>query len=146
MKEMTKVATEAKPRSRYAELKRMLEERRREIQAEVQGKMRDVRSEGAWGGKQVIPRAWVEKSFSRQVRRGSGADEFYGYLFWGNEFQLGGKAEEVFYATGNGGNKVFVFKHQPLVIVVTATAYGQWYMHQQVGSMMERYILPALSP
>lgn len=38
-------------RSRYSELKRMLEERRREIQAEVQGKMRDVRAEGAWGGK-----------------------------------------------------------------------------------------------
>ena len=39
-------------RSRYSDLKRMLLERRREIQAEVQGKMRDVRSEGTWGGKQ----------------------------------------------------------------------------------------------
>ena len=39
------------PRSRYAELKKMLEERRREIQAEVQGKMRDVRAERTWGGK-----------------------------------------------------------------------------------------------
>jgi len=39
-------------RSRYSELKDMLEERRREIQAEVQGKMRDVRAEGTWGGKQ----------------------------------------------------------------------------------------------
>ena len=48
----TKVGTEAKPRSRYAELKRMLVERRREIQAEVQGKMRDVRAEGTWGSKQ----------------------------------------------------------------------------------------------
>jgi DnaK suppressor protein len=38
-------------RSRYTELKRMLEERRSELQAEVQGKMRDVRAEGAWGGK-----------------------------------------------------------------------------------------------
>ncbi len=43
--------TEAAPKSRYAELKWMLEERRREIQAEVQGKMRDVRAEGTWGGK-----------------------------------------------------------------------------------------------
>ena len=51
MKETNKVATEAKPRSRYTELKRMLEDRRREIQAEVQGKMRDVRSEGTWGSK-----------------------------------------------------------------------------------------------
>jgi len=38
-------------RARYNELKQMLEGRRREIQAEVQGKMRGVREEGAWGGK-----------------------------------------------------------------------------------------------
>ncbi|MEQ1909057.1 MAG: TraR/DksA C4-type zinc finger protein [Vicinamibacterales bacterium] len=43
--------TEVTPKSRYNELKRMLDERRREIQAQVQGKMRDVRSEGAWGSK-----------------------------------------------------------------------------------------------
>ena len=34
-------------RDRYSELKRILEERRREIMSEVQGKIRDVRSEGA---------------------------------------------------------------------------------------------------
>jgi RNA polymerase-binding transcription factor len=38
-------------RTRYAELKQMLDERRREIQAQVQGKMRGVREEGSWGGK-----------------------------------------------------------------------------------------------
>ncbi len=38
-------------RTRYSELKQMLDERRREIQAQVQGKMRGVREEGAWGGK-----------------------------------------------------------------------------------------------
>ncbi len=52
MKANSKVGTEAKPRSRYNELKKMLEERRRELQAEVQGKIRDVRNEGTWGGKQ----------------------------------------------------------------------------------------------
>jgi len=44
-------ATSGMPRSRYSELKKMLDERRREIQAEVQGKMRGVREEGTWGGK-----------------------------------------------------------------------------------------------
>lgn len=62
MKQQTKASTEAKPRSRYAELKHMLEERRREIQAEVQGKMRDVRAEGAWGGKQSDVYDAVESS------------------------------------------------------------------------------------
>jgi len=38
-------------RARYAELKHMLDERRKEIQAEVQSKMRGVREEGTWGGK-----------------------------------------------------------------------------------------------
>src|SRR5712671_4791675 len=51
MKEKSKVETETLERSRYSELKQMLEDRRRELQAEVQGKMRDVRAEGTWGGK-----------------------------------------------------------------------------------------------
>src|SRR5262245_27929017 len=51
MKQHCTAGTAAQPRSRYTELKQMVEERRREIQAEVQGKMRDVRSEGTWSGK-----------------------------------------------------------------------------------------------
>ena len=45
------VATSVMPGSRYKELKQMLDGRRRELQAEVQGKMRGVREEGTWGGK-----------------------------------------------------------------------------------------------
>jgi DnaK suppressor protein len=45
------VAAPEVPSTRYSELKQMLDERRREIHAEVQGKMRGVREEGTWGGK-----------------------------------------------------------------------------------------------
>ena len=47
-------ATVAAPEAsstRYSDLKQMLDDRRREIHAEVQGKMRGVREEGTWGGK-----------------------------------------------------------------------------------------------
>ena len=54
MKANPKVGTAAKPRSRYLELKQMLEERQREIQAEVQGKIRDVRNEASLGGKNEV--------------------------------------------------------------------------------------------
>jgi DnaK suppressor protein len=47
---------------RYNELKWMLQERRAEIQAEVQGKMRDVRAEGTWGAKQSDVLDAVESS------------------------------------------------------------------------------------
>jgi CubicO group peptidase (beta-lactamase class C family) len=99
---------------------------------------------GRWNAKQIVPRAWVEKTLTRQVRRGPGADEHYGYLFWYGFLNDKGKQHEVFFATGNGGNKIFVFRDQPLVVVITATAYGKWYMHRQATSMMERYILPAV--
>ena len=46
-----KEAEPAQTGSRYSELRTMLDERRRELQAEVQGKMRGVREEGSWGGK-----------------------------------------------------------------------------------------------
>ena len=45
------VAAAEVPKTRYSDLKQMLDDRRREIQAEVQGKMRGVREEGSWGGK-----------------------------------------------------------------------------------------------
>jgi RNA polymerase-binding transcription factor len=41
------VVAETPTRARYAELKRMLEERQRELLSEVQGKIRDVRAEGS---------------------------------------------------------------------------------------------------
>jgi DnaK suppressor protein len=51
-KEAQKVAAGSRmSRSRYGELKQMLDDRRREIQLQVQGKMRGVREEGTWGGK-----------------------------------------------------------------------------------------------
>jgi CubicO group peptidase (beta-lactamase class C family) len=99
---------------------------------------------GKWKGRQVVPRNWVAQSFTKQIALPSGGDDFYGYLFWNTTFNIGGKRYEAFFATGNGGNKIYVFKDQPLVIVVTATAYGKWYMHSQVSNMMERYILPAV--
>jgi RNA polymerase-binding transcription factor len=49
---MAAIDTKQGARSRYSELKQMLEARRREIQAAVHDKMRDVRAEGTWGGKQ----------------------------------------------------------------------------------------------
>ena len=51
MREIQQAGSDTSSRSRYSELKQMLQERQREIQAEVQGKMRNVRAEGTWGGK-----------------------------------------------------------------------------------------------
>jgi RNA polymerase-binding transcription factor len=61
-KEIQKADGATMARSRYTELKKMLVARRSELQAEVQDKMRDVRAEGAWGGKQTEVFDAVESS------------------------------------------------------------------------------------
>lgn len=99
---------------------------------------------GKWNGKQVVPAVWVDKTFSKQRNVTGRKGEFYGYLFWNKAYQVKGKAYGTYYCSGNGGNKIFVFKDEPLVIVVTATAYGTSYAHAQVDQIMEDYILPAV--
>lgn len=95
---------------------------------------------GAWHGKQIIPKEWVQKSFRSQVKIQSRTSEQYGYLFWNKTF--GG--HDAFYCAGNGGNYIIVFKDQPLVIVITSTAYGQYYAHPQSTKIVSEYLLPAI--
>ncbi len=99
-------------------------------------------NQGSWNGKQVLPKDWVEKSLSHQMEIAK--DEYYGYLFWNKTYQVEGKAYEVYYCSGNGGNKVIVFKDQPLVIVITAKAYNKPYGHTQVDRIIQNYLIPAI--
>jgi CubicO group peptidase (beta-lactamase class C family) len=99
---------------------------------------------GQWNGRQIIPKEWVNKTFTKYRPIPGRSDEFYGYLFWNKQYLVKGKRYETFYCAGNGGNKIFVFRDQPLVIVITASAYGQAYAHPQVDRMMTDYILPAV--
>lgn len=99
---------------------------------------------GRWNGRQIVPRNWVDKTFTKYLNVSYDPKWHYGYLFWNIIFKVGDKSHEAFYATGNGGNKIFIFKDQPLVIVITATAYNRPYAHPQISRMMEKYILPAV--
>jgi len=102
------------------------------------------RDRGRWNGVPVLPEEWVAKSFQKYLPIPFIAGGHYGLLFWNMTYHVDGRPLETFFCTGNGGNKIFVFLDQPLVVVVTATAYGKPYMHSQVDKMMESYILPAV--
>lgn len=99
---------------------------------------------GKFNGKQIIPESWISKTFTKYKSIPGRKDEFYGYLFWNKTYLVKGKEYETFYCAGNGGNKIYIFPDQPLVIVITATAYGAPYAHSQEDKMMTDYILPAV--
>jgi len=99
---------------------------------------------GTWNQVRILPKEWVKKTLARQKQITGRDNEFYGYLFWNKTFNAGNRKLEAFYCAGNGGNYILIFKDQPLVIVITASAYGQPYAHSQVAEMLSHYILPAV--
>jgi CubicO group peptidase (beta-lactamase class C family) len=94
---------------------------------------------------QIIPAKWVEQTFTKQLQIPGTENEYYGYLFWNKTFTVNGKNYETFYCTGNGGNKIYIFKDLPLTIVITATAYNKPYAHPQADKIIQNYLLPALT-
>lgn len=103
------------------------------------------KNKGVWNKEQILEKSWVEKTFTKHQKIVGREDEFYGYLFWNKKFTVNNKAYEANYCAGNGGNYILIFKDQPLVVVITASAYGQPYAHTQVHKMLTEYILPAVS-
>ncbi len=102
------------------------------------------KNNGKWNNQQLVSETWVEKSFTKQVKQPYNDSSFYGYLFWNRIYTVHGKDYEVSFSTGYGGNKIFIFKDIPYVIVITAQAFGLPWAHAQVDTMMINYILPAL--
>ncbi|TRX30617.1 serine hydrolase [Flavobacterium sp. ZT3R18] len=101
------------------------------------------KNKGAWNGKQILSQEWIAKSLSHQMAISE--NEYYGYLFWNKTYKVNGVDYEVYYSSGNGGNKIFIFKDQPIVIVITSTAYNTAYGHKQVEQIMQEYLIPAIT-
>ena len=101
------------------------------------------KNHGIWNGKQILSKEWVTKSLSHQINISE--DEFYGYLFWNKTYKVNGKNYEVYYSSGNGGNRIFIFKDQPIVIVITSTAYNTPYGEKQVEKIMQQHLIPTIS-
>ena len=78
------------------------------------------------------------------MRADAHLDQDYGYYWWRETFPIDNRWIETYFASGNGGNKIYIFPTEDLVVVITASAYDQSYGHPQVRMMMNKYILPAV--
>ncbi|MDW5290569.1 serine hydrolase domain-containing protein [Formosa sp. PL04] len=101
------------------------------------------KNKGLWNGKQILNKQWVEKSFDKHVQQSIDGDA-YGYLFWNKTYTYNNKAYEVSFCSGNGGNKIFIFKDIPFVVVLTSSAYNTPSAHANADKIMIEYILPAI--
>ncbi|TDF96173.1 serine hydrolase domain-containing protein [Paenibacillus piri] len=97
--------------------------------------------EGQWDGKKVVPRSWVEASLKQRVETPivDGTRGGYGYFWWLKP--IAGEANEVldhevFYASGSGGQRIFVIPDYNMIFAVTAN-------NQKEGAMPEQMLVKA---
>ena len=95
---------------------------------------------GAYAGRQVVPRGWIEESFRPRTSSGWSGHS-YGYGWWSRP--SGG--HEVHFAWGYGGQYVFVVPSLELVAVFVSEADGprQPGHLPAIHDILDRQIIPA---
>jgi CubicO group peptidase (beta-lactamase class C family) len=97
---------------------------------------------GEAGGRRVVSRRWIDAMLT--PRAAVDEETEYGYLWWRREVAAGGGTVEVWFASGNGGNKVWVVPELGAVAVLTATAFNEPWMHEQADEILVEHLLPAI--
>jgi len=100
--------------------------------------------DGAWNGHQIISSEWVKDSLRPHANAREDTD--YGYLWWLQTFHSHSHSLRSYGMYGTGGNKVFVFPDDALVIVITTTNYRVQGAGTLTDKLLVDYILEAVAP
>lgn len=81
---------------------------------------------GMWNGKAVVPAAWVDDATALHiaVQPGRRCGPTYGYLWWRINLCTQNQETPLYFATGNGGQNIWVVPSLDLVVVTTAGQYN----------------------
>jgi CubicO group peptidase (beta-lactamase class C family) len=97
---------------------------------------------GSWNGRRVISQQWVTRSLTPHAQ--AREDTEYGYLWWLQTFRAGGREFKCFAMYGTGGNKVYAFPAEKLLVVVTTTNYRVPGAGALSDKLLTDHILPSL--
>ncbi len=108
---------------------------------------------GVWNGQRLVSEEWVERSTKRRVAslppgspKPPALEEVgYGYHWWTYRALGGTERTSAFFASGNGGQLVFVFPELDLVVVFTGSHYNDARGHRQPLDILRYFILPAVA-
>jgi CubicO group peptidase (beta-lactamase class C family) len=100
---------------------------------------------GLWGGGQIISQDLVELSTQKHIllsESGRIWEDGYGYQWWHNTFHSDNNSYAAYFASGWGGQSIYVFSEINTVVVFTGDNY---YDTVPNGEILIRYILPAIN-
>ena len=102
---------------------------------------------GIWNGKRIISEQWVEKSatpFPGNNWMNNWDDHWgmrgYSYSWWTHRFVKSGRAINMYYAAGWGGQYIMVIPELNTVVVFTG---GNYTSYRPPFEILKKYILPA---
>ncbi|MEK9996339.1 MAG: serine hydrolase [Halieaceae bacterium] len=78
-----------------------------------------VHQRGRWQGRQLIPEAWLQESFSPQFSTAAEGDEAFGLSWWSESYQYRGESRRALFGKGFGGQRPIVLPDLDTIIVVT---------------------------
>jgi CubicO group peptidase (beta-lactamase class C family) len=99
-------------------------------------------SGGVVNGRSILSHDWVAQSLASQVAI-SDSDLYadsYGYMWYTKAEPVNGRKIEVHFASGNGGNKIYIIPSLNMVVAITATAYNRPYRHQRSTDILLRIL------
>ena len=100
-----------------------------------------VLDDGVVDGKRVLASSWLQAALAPRLAIGD-VDRYadhYGYFWYGKNYEVAGENVKVSFASGNGGNKIYVIPARRMVVAVASAAYGKPY-----GQRRSEDILKAL--
>ncbi len=98
--------------------------------------------DGVVNGRRILTHDWVAKSLASQVAI-SDSDpyaDFYGYMWYSKAEPVGDHKVEVHFASGNGGNKIYIVPSLDMVVAITSSAYGQRYGQRRSQDILVRIL------
>lgn len=97
---------------------------------------------GNWNGAQIVSEKWIKASTKEQIINEGMPN--YGFQWWCGDFHYKGKSAYTYFASGHGGQKIYVFPDFNAVIVITHQVFNNNFGELNNMKMLSNYILPAL--
>ncbi|GHD75868.1 6-aminohexanoate-dimer hydrolase [Luteimonas padinae] len=98
---------------------------------------------GRWNGIQVVPETWVQTSIVGRFDVPWDDYDAYGYGWYLHTLNIEGREFQYFFASGNGGNKIYVLPKERMVVAVQSAAYNTNYGQRRSLEVL-RKVLAAL--
>lgn len=104
--------------------------------------------DGRWQGRAIVRAATVRAILAPRVRIGD-VDPYadaYGYLWYRKTQRIGAQPIEVVFASGNGGNKLYLVPSLRMVVAIQSGAYGRGYGQRRSQDILRALLAAAQAP